>query len=336
MPVEAEIARFALSGLTVPVTRRYPGVRTSVHFGRGNDMWAALPPAATIGARFSPVNFHQGRLDVLLKAMGLKANVGNRWNLMSLLLDPAFNLAGAIGVGREYILSNVRQPLEFAACFPTGEHLFPILTGVTAPNAAFHGQSNGLMALPDSATFLAEVNGLITQIQAYEHAGTAAVCRIEFAGHGFTLILRRPAPHQAMRIELIESLAHTSAIHEGLRWPQIFAVAGVCTSLQEMASDGYPTRKRGALFFGWRAKGIFLHDAGDPDEDGYPLSSYSGEVNAIHGEYFPCTKMKWWCHPLAANGLQDWWTMAEDRLTALEIAFPGAAQGGPPPKRRKL
>lgn len=299
-------------------------------------MWAVQPQAATIGERFSPANFHKGRLDVVLKAMGLKANVVNRGKLMSVLLDPAFDLAGAIAVGTDYVVSNVRDPLEFSSCFPTAEHLFPILAGVTAPNAAFSGQSNALAAVADGSTFRAEVRRLIARIQAYGNAGTEAVCRIEFAGHGFTLVLRHPVAGQAaMQIELIESLAHACAIHDCLE-NDPFDPADACTSLLGMASDRFRTRRRSADFFGWNAEAIFLHDAGDPDDEGYPLSSYDGEVNAADGEYFPRTKMKWWCHPLAANGLQDWWTMGENRLTALETAFPGAVQGGRAPKRRKV
>ncbi|MEV0650980.1 hypothetical protein AB0I28_37585 [Phytomonospora sp. NPDC050363] len=302
-------------------------------------MWGIQPPGGvqttTIGERFSPDFFHTGRLDVVLKAMRMRANDVNRWKLMSALLDPAFDLAGAIGIGDQYVVSSVKDPLGFASCFPTAEHLFPVLAGVNAPNAAFCGQSNALMALPDGTTFRAEVGRLIARIQAYELAGTEVVCRVEFAGHGFILVLRHPVAGQApMQIELIESLAHSSAIHDCLQ-NDPFDTGEACTSLQRMASERYRTRKRGARFFGWRAKAIFLHDAGDPDEEDYPLSSYDGEANAANGEYFPCTKMKWWCHPLAGNGLQTWWTMAENRLTALETAFPAPVQGGRAPKRQK-
>src|ERR1043165_1895909 len=308
-----------------------------MHSGRGNNMWAVqgVAPPVTIGEGLSPDVFHTARLNTVLKAMRMRANALNRAKLMSALLDPAFDLDGALAIGHDYLLSNIRDPLGFAACFPTAEHLFPILTGVTAANAAFHGQSNALTELPDAPSFRAEVARLVARIQAYLNAGTEAVCRIEFAGHGFVLVLRHPVAGQAaMQIELLESLAHSSAMHECLENDPLDPAAA-CTALTRMASDTYRTRKRGAGFFGWRAKAIFLHDAGDPGDDGYPLSSYASEANAANGEYFPRTKIKWWCHPIAATGLQDWQTMAEARLTSLETAFPGADQGGRPPKRQK-
>lgn len=302
-------------------------------------MWAALAPGGAqhllIGEHFSPDNFHTGRLDVVLKAMGLKANRLNRWKLMSVLLDPAFELNGAIAAGAQFVVNYVKDPLDFASCFPTAEHLFPILAGVNAPNAAFCGQNNNILALPDVATFQAEVARLVARIQAYENAGTESVFRIEFAGHGFTLVLRAiGGAHAGMRIELIESLAHSCAIHNSLRYDP-FDPAEVCTALTRMASSRHARRLRGADFLGWNGDAIFLHDAGDPGDDDYPLSSYDGQQNAAVGEYYPRTRMKWWCHPLAVNGLQSWMTLGVNRLGALELAFPGRAQGGPPAKRPK-
>lgn len=303
-------------------------------------MWANIPPGgartATIGLRFATDAYeHIGRVDVVLKAMRLKANDVNRRKLLSALLDPAFDLDGAIAFGTDYVVDNVKDPLGFASCFPTAEHLFPILAGVTPPNAAFCGRSNDLAMLPDADAFRAEVGRLVARLRAYEHAGTEAVCRIEFAGHGFTLVLRTAAAGPpAMHIEVIESLAHSCAIHKSLRRrPLDFTDA--CDALVEMADDDYPTREEGAGFFGWNAEAIFLHDAGDPEDDDYPLSSYDGQVNAAPGEYFPCTKMKWWCHPLAATAVRDWCDLAERRLASLERAFPGKPQGGREAKRTR-
>lgn len=320
----------------------------------GNTATAAMVvQRATIGEQLDPGTFGAARLNALLRNFTTTASPANRWKLADVLLDPAFAfedaLALAADIGNGMLRDNIRDPVTFASCYPTAQHLFPLLSGIAAQpgetgeqladraatGAAAQGQSNALAALPDANTFRAEVGRLVASMQGYQAAGNEGVFRVEFAGHGFTLVLRHPQPGQpGLHVELIESLAHAASMDASLRQPGR-APDAVHQALRDMASDDHDTRVAGAEVFGWNADALFLHDAGQPGQPGYPISSYPGQANALVGEYFPRTRMKWWANPLSAQAVGDWRAQAESRLTRLEALFAQAASDGGRRKRRK-
>lgn len=320
----------------------------------GNTATTALVvQRATIGEQLNPQTFGAARLNALLRNFTTTASPANRWKLADVLLDPAFAfedaLALAADIGNGMLRDNIRDPVTFASCYPTAQHLFPLLSGIAAQpgetseqladraaqGAAAQGQSNALAALPDANTFRAEVGRLVASMQGYAGAGNEAAFRVEFAGHGFTLVLRHPQPGQpGLHVELIESLAHSASMDDSLRQPGRDPNA-VYQALQDMASDDHDTRVAGAGVFGWNADALFLHDAGQPGAPGYPVSSYPGQANAIVGEYFPRTRMKWWANPLSPQAVTAWHAQAEARLARLEALFAQAESGGGRRKRKK-
>ncbi|WP_285664765.1 hypothetical protein [Actinorhabdospora filicis] len=343
-PRPAARARPSAPALLAPLRAgAFPELQRSI----GNAATSRLVvQRATIGDQLNPGAFGAARLNALLRNFTTTASPANRWKLADVLLDPAFAfddaLALAADIGNGMLRENIRDPVTFASCYPTAQHLFPLLSGIAAQpgesseqlanraagGAAVQGQSNGIAALPDANTFRAEVGRLVASMQGYAAAGNEAVFRVEFAGHGFTLVLRHPQAGQpGLHVELIESLAHSASMDDSLRQPGRDPGA-VYQALQDMADDDHDTRVSGAEAFGWNADALFLHDAGQPGQAGYPISSYPGQANAIVGEYFPRTRMKWWANPLSPTAVGDWRTQAESRLTRLEALFAQAAGGG--------
>ncbi|MFJ8623572.1 DUF4157 domain-containing protein [Kitasatospora sp. NPDC093550] len=260
------------------------------------------------------------------------------WYLLDVVLDPAYGFEDTMDladeIGPDLLRRDILNPVNFASCYPTAQHLFPVLSGVTAQQgesreALSHRAANEAMAqgpgndrdvTENAGAFRTAVAGLTNAIRSAEGHGAEAVFRIEFAGHGFTLVLRRPDPAQtALHIELIESLAHAASLDSSLKRPGM-PVDAVCQALTQMADDDWQVRQQGAGTLGWNSHALFLHDAGQPGTPGYPRSSYPGQANAAEGEYFPRTKMKWWANPLHPNGVENWAQQGRDRLGRLENA----------------
>nr|WP_107054572.1 DUF4157 domain-containing protein [Streptomyces sp. NRRL S-350] len=260
------------------------------------------------------------------------------WYLLDMVLDPAYGFEDtmdlAAEIGPDLLRRDILDPVNFASCYPTAEHLFPILSGVTsqqgesrealsrraANEAAAQGPGNDRDITENAAAFRTAVAGLTNAIRSAAGQGGEAVFRIEFAGHGFTLVLRRPDPAQpALHIELIESLAHAASLDSSLKRPGM-PVEAVCQALTQMADDDWQVRQQGAGTLGWNSHALFLHDAGQPGAPDYPRSSYPRQANATEGEYFPRTKMKWWANPLHPDGVENWAAQGRDRLGRLEQA----------------
>ncbi|WP_106973395.1 MULTISPECIES: DUF4157 domain-containing protein [Streptomyces] len=257
------------------------------------------------------------------------------WYLMDVVLDPAYGFDDtmdlAAEIGPELLRRDILNPVNFASCYPTAQHLFPILSGVTAgagesrealshraaDGAEAGGPGNDREVTEDAAAFRTAVNGLTSAIGSAASQGAEAVFRIEFAGHGFTLVLRRPNPAEpGLHIELIESLAHANSLDVSLRRPGM-PVEDVCVALTQMADDDWQVREQGAGRLGWNSHALFLHNAGRPGTPEYPVSSYPGQDHAREGEYFPRTKMKWWANRLDPAGLENWAAQGRERLGRL-------------------
>lgn len=277
----------------------------------GDDVWA-------VGNRYS------AQFVALADAIG-----ANPVNLMNALLDPAYDVRGAGALdddlGVDMLTPAIQNPITgFAACYPTARHLYPILSRVNlqpgetrdalasrAETAGGSGQN--LDVHPSGDSFRAEVERLIAAMENARGNNAEAVFRIEFAGHGFTLLLRQ-APDGGAHMELIESLAHGASLDRSLNMPG-FAVDNVYQYLRNMAADDFDTRRTGALGLGWNAAALFLHDPGNPGDPDYPRDAEGGHAN--EGEYFPRTRMKWWCNFLRPDALAVWMNQVQDRYNYL-------------------
>lgn len=133
--------------------------------------------------------------------------------------------------------------------------------------------------------------------------------RIEFAGHGFTLVLRRGSnePGGEFRFELIESLAHTAGIVDSLLGEDSapYPLATVTKAIRDMASARVGTRRAGAKKFGWNADAIYL---------GGPVKTEQ--------ERFPHTRLKWWESPLQEDmAMGRWLTEFNKRFSFLAHVY---------------
>ncbi|WP_443062837.1 eCIS core domain-containing protein [Streptomyces sp. NBC_00441] len=206
-------------------------------------------------------------------------------NVINALLDPAYDPMGAHDIAPEILDSNLKDPIEYAACFPTAHDLFPVLTD-PAVNPARQGPNPERAA--DIQEFQAAVRTLTGSIQEAWSEGLQSVFRIEYAGHGFTLVIRI-AEDQQPHIELIESLAHAAGITTSLSNAPGMTVEHVLEALTAMSSGDVTERVRGAGLLGWNAHALYL---GDPQP--------------TEQERFPQTRMKWWRQPLSPQAGDNW------------------------------
>ena len=105
-------------------------------------------------------------------------------------------------------------------------------------------------------------------------AAADGVYRIEFAGHGFTIVLRNGGT--GFQAELIESLAHSAPITRSLPSPPA-TPAVVIQCLQDMSGDNIATRVAGAGRMGWNAHALYLgQDAQHGGRIDFPQVRFSG------------------------------------------------------------
>jgi hypothetical protein len=68
-------------------------------------------------------NFNTGlALPIANLAVALHTNVTS---LAGILLDPAYDVQGSLNHGT--LAADLLNPLDYASCYPTAEHLFPVL-----------------------------------------------------------------------------------------------------------------------------------------------------------------------------------------------------------------
>lgn len=202
-------------------------------------------------------------------------------------------------------MTDVQDPLNFASCYPTAEHLFPLLTQSVRDGGVLRQGANR-DTYASGAAFRQQVEVLIGVMQSAEASNTPYVFRIEYAGHGFTLISTLGGAGNAYQFELIESLAHSSAIADLLmRADRIFTPAQVRQNLRQMADDNTDTRIAGAAAMGWNANALYL--GRDP----------------THGNHvdFPQVRMKWWAAKLSQQWRNRWATQVQDRFNYLAEIF---------------
>ncbi|WP_107309390.1 DUF4157 domain-containing protein [Streptomyces sp. TP-A0356] len=237
-------------------------------------------PAQTIGK-----NVEQGLGAYSQQIAQLAEKVGTSGeNVLNALLDPAYDPMGAHDIAPQILDSNLKDPIEYAACFPTAHALFPVLTDPAA-NPPAHGPNPDKAA--DLHEFQAAVGTLTESIREAWTQGLQSVFRIEYAGHGFTLVLRRTEDGDA-HIELIESLAHAAGIIPSLTRPGM-GFEHVVKALTQMASGDVNERVAGAGALGWNAHALYL-----------------GNPQPTEQERFPQTRMKWWRQPLSDKAGENW------------------------------
>lgn len=261
--------------------------------GKGKAVQRVPVAEGTIGAAI-----HQELTGSREAIAQLAAKVGtDEWHLVNAMLDPAYDPMGAHAADPQILEANLKDRLSYASCYPTAEALFPVLTGTPAARAA-HGRN------PDKCRsleeFQGEVNSLLNAMSEAFSEGAPAVFRIEFAGHGFTLVMRRGdhAPSGPLHFELIESLAHATGIVESLFSDKhIFNPAQIDEAIRRMASADVSERIAGARILGWNAQAIYL---GDPQP--------------TEAEHFPETRLKWWKSPLHAAAGAKWHEIFRQRF----------------------
>jgi hypothetical protein len=187
-------------------------------------------------------------------------------SLTCVLLDPQYDLKGAVKSGT--FRDNLKLPSTFASCYPTAKALFPVLTGKQEEEAV---KGTNPETFKNGDELRAEITRLASLMRTEAIRGRQAVYRIEFAGHGFTLVARRkpntdPATKQ-WQMELIESLAGRpdttpdqpgfGGITRSLTRPPLDPDA-VIGYLHDMGSDKLEERIRGASEMGWNAQAIYL------------------------------------------------------------------------------
>jgi hypothetical protein len=227
--------------------------------------------------------------------------VGSRLNLVDVLLDPAYDPRGAVAINQQVFESNLENPLDFASCYPTAEALFPLLSqSVREGGVLYQGANRNTYG--SGADFRQQVELLVGAMTRAEGSDTEYVFRIEFAGHGFTLIGTPGGAGGAYQFELIESLAHTAAIGASLvRQNRIFTPAAAYQNLRDMADDNVDTRVAGAAAMGWNGNMLYL--GRDPN-------------NAGHVD-FPAVRMKWWASKLSREWGTRWGAQIRDRFNYL-------------------
>lgn len=205
----------------------------------------------------------------------LDVKVSNLWDV---LVDPAYHLGDAWK--NNTFLNDVKEPLNFASCYPTAEHLFPLITTGKVVNG------NNKDEYADGKALRAEVEALIDRMKKSVQDKTDAVYRIEFAGHGFTIVIRRDG--KGCQAELLESLAHSGTISGSLKY-QPYTTDEVYQALRNMGSDDLDTRIEGAGALGWNGHALYL---GAQRNDSDPV--------------FPKFRVKWWAADLDADWRKRW------------------------------
>ncbi len=218
-------------------------------------------------------------------------------NLLHLVLDPNFDPAGYDGLS-EILLDLVKNPLPVASCYPTAEALFPIIAddangqhGGSAPKQSFNAEG----------PFQTAVAGLVQAINQADQGGHDTVFRVEYGGHGFTLVVRKPGPQDAPHVELIETVANDAIIMPSLRHAP-YTPGQVTTALTHMADSTMQTRKDGADVFGWSATDFWLAEKTGSD----PV--------------FPNVGFRWWSGALRPDALARWTANFATRLATLDAA----------------
>ncbi|MFF7335798.1 DUF4157 domain-containing protein [Streptomyces sp. NPDC008163] len=214
-------------------------------------------------------------------------------NVLNALLDPAYDLMNAHAIAPELLDSNLKDPIEYSACFDTAHDLFPVLTD-PAVNPPRQGPNPEKAA--DIQEFQAAVRTLTDSVREAWAEGLQSVFRIEYAGHGFTLVIRIAEDGQP-HVELIESLAHAAGITTSLSNAPGMSLEHVLEALTAMSSDTVAERVRGAHMFGWNAHALYL---GDPQP--------------TEKERFPQTRMKWWRQPLSPQAGDNWFAQFKLRF----------------------
>ncbi|MFD8705682.1 DUF4157 domain-containing protein [Kitasatospora sp. NPDC059648] len=239
-------------------------------------------PEQTLGSTISQsIQQFEPQITELAAAVGTTPE-----NVLNALLDPAYDPMGAHEIAPQILDSNLKDPIEYAACFPTAHDLFPVLSD-PATNPPAQGPNPEKAA--DIQEFQAAVRTLTDSITEAWTQGLQSVFRIEYAGHGFTLVIRVAEDGQA-HIELIESLAHAAGIIPSLQGRGM-PFDHVVTALTMMSSNDVNERVEGARGLGWNAHALYL---GDPQP--------------TEQERFPQTRMKWWRQPLSAQWGENWGT----------------------------
>jgi hypothetical protein len=218
-------------------------------------------------------------------------------SLTNALLDPAYDLRGAVNSGT--FNANLANTLTYASCYPTAQHLFPLVRRGVNEGGTLHEAGRVLCNSGDQVRQY--VTLLITNMVSAETAGRDMVYRIELAGHGFTLIGKSTLAG-IYQYELIESIADTGDIVRSLEQAiRTFSCAGIHDNLSAMASDNIDTRVQGATRMGWDADALFL--GRDPN--------HGGHID------FPNIRMKWWSAPLSQEYDDRWYAQVRERFNYL-------------------
>lgn len=224
-------------------------------------------------------------LDVVVKALTVP-----RENLLHLGLDPHFTPDGYV-TDREMFMMVANSALDTASCYPTAETLYPII----AADVAEHGGIESGDLFTEADKIRTAVTALVTAIRQAVAGGHATVFRVEYAAHGFTLVVRKPDEDAAAQVELIETVAHGAMITPSLGRPAL-APETVVGALAGMADDAMATRKQAAGVLGWDAVDFWLAEKVDND----PV--------------FPNIKFRWWSGALRPDAIARWTDMFAARL----------------------
>jgi hypothetical protein len=233
------------------------------------------------------VGVHTEAVKALAKAFGVSEE-----NILSALLDPALDLAGAVDM--EMHTHYLANPLDYASCHPTAKALNELIGEGEAFTRSHDTFDTG-------QAVRAEVEQLIARMQQNEDQSQNAVYRIDFAGHGFSLIGTKDADDNGLyKYDLIDTVASVSPILPSLQARRVHTPAAAKTHLRAMASDDINTRRSGALDMGgWDADGIYL----GAEKDG-----------KVH---FPGIQLKWSVRRLRAQYEAPWIEQFKSRYNAL-------------------
>jgi hypothetical protein len=164
--------------------------------------------------------------------------------------------------------------ITYTACFDAAERL---LTLLGANNVGLQ-RNGGQMPVPDVPTLVNLVGVLTAAMTASDNAGTPTVFRIEFAAHGFALIVREN------RVEHLQSFAHESILMESIVADRAYTVGNAIGWLGDMASNDPVRRRTGAHNFGWNSDGIEITD------------KQPGVARAVVPQL---GRFRWWSDPMA-------------------------------------
>jgi hypothetical protein len=218
-------------------------------------------------------------------------------NLLHLVLDIHIDIQG-FAEFPGHLVDLIEKPLPSASCYPMAEALFPVIADATNGQ---HGGSPLKKSFEAAGPFQLAVAGLVTAIRQAVQGGHDTVFRVEYGGHGFTLVARRPDPQGAPRIELIETIANLAMLLPSLRAAAMDPDA-VTTGLTRMADDNIDIRKQGAGTFNWDAADFWLAEQTGSD----PV--------------FPNVAFRWWSGALRPDAVDRWTGQFASRLAVLAKA----------------